>query len=62
MKDLMPGLLELHIAKVADNTFVLRSDRGVVVTAPTFAAVVKRAREFFSEEPKPAVEGNPAID
>ena len=49
MKDLMPGFEELHIAKVADNTYIVRTDKGVVVTAQNFGQAVKRAREFFGE-------------
>lgn len=45
----MPNLVELHVAKVSDGTYVLRTDKGVVVTAVNFGQVVKRAREFFDE-------------
>lgn len=49
MKDLMPGFNELHIAKVGDGSFILRTDSNVVVTAQNFGQVKKRAAEFFDE-------------
>ena len=49
MKDYLPGFNELHVAKVADGTYIIRSDKGVVVTAQNFGQVKKRAAEFFDE-------------
>lgn len=50
MRDLLPGFNELHIAKVSDNSYIVRSDKGVVVTATNFGQAVKQARSFFDEE------------
>ena len=55
MRDLMPGFEELHVAKVSDGTFIVRSDRSVVVTASNLAQAVKRVKEFF-ETPKEGAE------
>lgn len=52
MKDLMPGFTELHIAKVADGSFVLRTDNQVVVTAQNFSQVKKLAASFFDIDRK----------
>lgn len=52
MRDLLPGFEELHVAKVSDGTFIVRSDRSVVVTAPTLTQAVKKVKEFF-DVPKP---------
>lgn len=52
MKDIQPGFEELHVAKVSDGSYILRSDKGVVVTAQNFGQVKKRVAEFFGETRK----------